>query len=236
MHSRGSENCGIIINPWDIMKTYLDIINNALLIAGHSQTSAEIAETEYKPIYDLHLREMLAKQDWLFAFEIFYLNENNRLDEDAAMDLGWAYRYKLPDNVINVISDGRSRPYEALSPLESLQSGLTPPTVETFVENLRSNFVFTGGVLHSDTEVSKILASIDVEPSVMSPPFATALVYKLAGIFALILESSIEKKRAFEREYKSHMSNAIIRNNGRPADPRLRAIYEWIVEFRVASV
>lgn len=217
------------------MNTYVDIINAALQLAGHSQFSAEQIEANYKALYDLHLDTMLSKHDWLFTLEIIDITDDNKLDDE--MSIGWNYQYKMPDNVINVISDGNDRSINYLSPVDSIRSGLTPPTVETYSSGrLRSNFVFTNGVLHSDNEVTRALVSIDVEPRSMEINFKMALIYKLASIFAMTLEQDRELKRELERESITNLTNAALMNKGQPADPRLRAIYDWILEFRVASV
>lgn len=216
--------------------TYQDIINEALFLAGHTSKGAEFIETEYKRSYDFHLSDLLSLHDWIFSMNIIQLTDDNLLDDsDEENVLNYNYRYKLPDNVKNVVSDSSDSGVQYLSPREAVRAGLRPTTFDGLSRPTQGNFVFVNGTLHTDRKLTEILVTIDVTPEYMTDSFRQALTYLLASIISYNIDRKDERYRDLERKHMSHLARAAYDNTARPLDPQLRAIYDWVRRFRITS-
>lgn len=157
------------------MPVSTDIVNIALRRIGGERISSLQQDTSIeavvaRDIYDEARRDLLNSHNWNFAIKRTQFQEADSEDTTTAPNFGWDYAYRLPDDLIRLIS---------VHPIDNDNASV----------EYRLEFMSTDDrVLLTNSNQIFIRYVWDMEdPNVMSASFRDALAWRLARDFALAI-------------------------------------------------
>ena len=219
------------------MKTREDIINTALRKAKMSRASGANLEA-YIPEYDLHLAVLLKAFPYPFQFQIIMPEELEEVSPEVKLGFKYSYRLNTPNNsdILEILSLHRDSSFPALSASQARRFGLNFDPRENGIDtNPRRDYIFVGGILHTNTVPTEILAKRVPDPSIFSPEFKLYLIYTLASELASEVKKDDVLHARLQRQALEACKEATSFLVGTQTDPQYAAIVDYIKRFYTVS-
>ena len=213
------------------MKTIEQVINFAREKAGKSKLESSEMEAE-KETYNIYLSDLLEERNWLWSLG----STTNLTPTQDGSDLGYKYKYRVNSDISDVIAVNFQRANTALLDVKrALDFGYATDPVGESTSTGSSNFVFIGGVLHSDVEVEKVIFKRKMSPEIMEPSFRLLLGYTLAHHYALtppVAQENADRIKPLKE--KAHV-RAARSDTRKPVDPQLEEVYYYVRTLSIES-
>lgn len=213
-------------------------IINLALKSAQSTPLASSRQGEFDDIYELKKNSLLNERVWPFTLRL----TTNITTESTANDLGYNYSYRLAPGVTNVMTVGANREalvpdvrasIAALSDHTALQLGYAPldPEDRLTTATPQQDFLFTNGVLHSNSVVGAAIVQLQVAESDFTEDFTLALAYYLAAHFARSVKGNPALAYELERQAKMHQGRAIRPLIHQTKDLDTQIFNKWLLTF-----
>lgn len=199
---------------------------HASLAALNSSTMSQAED-----MFELLKNSMLEERPWPFGLAL----ARELQQTDQGEDLNYQYKYRLPQDAVNVIALNPTTNYSvpnSASNYDLIRIGIAPTDDQPIgLLKQSSDFFVKAGILHTNCQVTDIMYVKQPAERDFSVDFTLALSWALAKYFAITVSNNGELAAYCEREMNRHHTRALRGLNKQFPSIEKKVLYSWLKQY-----